>query len=98
MSCNQTLSRKEMDIKLNAVNFKIWGIMQDRVYVHKITSVDGTKQRISDEWEKIDQQLIDSTIKQWRNRLACSLCFCTRRTHRAHALKQKSKLINSLQE
>jgi len=64
MSCNQTLSRKEMDIKLNAVNFKIWGIMQDRVYVHKITSVDGTKQRISDEWEKIDQQLIDSAIKQ----------------------------------
>jgi len=28
------------------------------------------KQRISDEWDKIDQQLIDSAIKQWRKRLA----------------------------
>ena len=27
-----------MDIKLNAVNYKIWGIMQDRVYARKITS------------------------------------------------------------
>ena len=28
------------------------------------------KQRISDEWDKIDQELIDSAIKQWRKRLA----------------------------
>jgi len=28
------------------------------------------KHRISDEWDKIDQQLIDSAIKQWRKRLA----------------------------
>ena len=87
-----------MDIKLNAVNFKIWGIMQDRVYVHKITSVDGTKQRISDEWEKIDQQLIDSAIKQWRKHLAACVSAQGGHTHRAHALKQKSKLINSLQQ
>ena len=42
-SYNKTLSRKEMDIKLNAVDYKIWGIMQDRVYARKITSVDGTQ-------------------------------------------------------
>jgi len=41
-SYNQTLSRKEMDIKLNAVDYKIWGIMQDRVYACNVTSVDGT--------------------------------------------------------
>jgi len=33
--------------------------MQDSVYARKITSVDELKQRISDEWDKIDQQLIE---------------------------------------
>ena len=77
-----------MDIKLNAVNFKIRRIMQDRVYVHKITSVDGTKQRISDEWEKIDQQLIDSAIKQWRKHLAA--CVSARGGHTQHMLYSRS--------
>jgi len=36
-------TRKEMDIKLNAVDYKIWGIMQGRVYARKITSVDELK-------------------------------------------------------
>jgi len=49
---------KEMDIKLNVVDYKIWRIVQERVYTHKITSVDELKQQISDEWDKIDQQLI----------------------------------------
>jgi len=69
-----------MDIKLNAVDYKIWGIMQDRVYARKITSV----QRISDEWEKIDQQLSDSAIKQWRKRLAA--CVSARGGHMEHML------------
>jgi len=49
---------------LNPVDWKIWRIIQDRVYVRKITCVDEFKQRISDEWDEIDQQLIDSAIKQ----------------------------------
>jgi len=28
---------------MNAVDYKIWRIMQDRVYAHKITNVDGTQ-------------------------------------------------------
>ena len=36
----------------------------------KTASVDELKQRISDEWDKIDRQLIDSAIKQWSKRLA----------------------------
>ena len=42
-------------------------IMQDRVYARKITSVDELKQRISDEWDKIDQQLTDSAINSGAN-------------------------------
>jgi len=30
-------------------------------------------QYISDEWDKIDQQLIDSSIKQWHKRLAAGV-------------------------
>jgi len=84
-----------MDIKLNWVGYKIWGIVQDRVYARNVTSVYELKQRISDEWDKIDQQLTDSAIKQWRKRLAA--CVSARGGHTAYALQQKSKLINSLQ-
>ena len=73
-----------MDIKLNAVGYKIWRIMQDRVYARNVTSVDELKQRISDEWDKIDQQLIDSAIKQWRKRLAA--CVSARGGHIEHML------------
>jgi len=73
-----------MDIKLNAVGYKIWRIMQDRVYARKITSVDELKQRISDEWDKIDQQLIDSAIKQWHEHLAA--CVSARGGHIEHML------------
>jgi len=30
-----------------------------------ITSIEELRQRISDEWDKIDRQLTDSGIKQW---------------------------------
>ena len=56
--------------------------MQDGVYARKITTVDELKQRISDEWDTIDQQLIDSAIKQWRKRLAA--CVTTPGGHIEH--------------
>jgi len=47
------------------------------------------------ESDKIDQQLTDSAIKHWRKRL--SACVSARGGHiEHHALKHKSKLINSL--
>ena len=57
---NRTLSRKEMDIKLNMAVYKTWGIMQDRVYARKITSVDGTQAehlwRMGQDWSAADWQ------------------------------------------
>jgi len=58
--------------------------MQDGVYARKITTVDELKQRISDEWDMIDQQLIDSAMKQWRKRLAA--CVSARGGHTEHML------------
>jgi len=42
------------------------------------------KQSISDEWDEIDQQLIDSAIKQWCKRLAA--CVSARGGHTEHTL------------
>jgi len=50
-----------MNIKLNAVDYETWGIMQDRVLC-SITSVDELKQHISNEWDQIDQVNIDNTV------------------------------------
>jgi len=77
-----------MDINLNAIDYMIWGTMQDRVYARKITNVDKLKHRTSDEWDKIDQQVIDSAIKQWHKHLAA--CVSARGGHVEHMLQSKS--------
>jgi len=56
-SYNQTLSRKERDIKLNAVDYKIWGSCRAGFMLATLPALTELKQRISDEWDKnkIDQ-------------------------------------------
>ena len=51
-----------------------WEIMQERVYNKgKIANVEELRQRIVDEWERLDQRIIDSAVKEWRKRLrACA--------------------------
>jgi len=46
------------------------------------------KQRTSDEWDKIDQQLTDSAKKQWRKCLA--VCVSARGGHMKHVLSSRS--------
>ena len=52
----------------------IWGIMQERVYNKgKIANVEELRQRIVDEWERLDQRIIDGAVNEWRKRLrACA--------------------------
>lgn len=57
---------------LNPVDYKIWGVLQERVYREKVTNIDELKKRIAEEWDKLDQRIIDNAVKQWRSRLrAC---------------------------
>ena len=51
-----------------------WGIMQERVYNKgKISNVEKLRQRIVDEWERLDQRIIDGAVKEWRKPLrACA--------------------------
>ena len=46
------------------------GLLQQRVYSRKIQNVDELRQRIVEEWERLDQRVIDNAVKQWRRRLS----------------------------
>ena len=42
--------------------------MQERVYNKgKIANVEELRQRIVDEWERLDQRIIDGAVKEWRS-------------------------------
>lgn len=57
---------------LNPVDYKIWGVLQERMYRERIHDVDHLKRRLVEEWSQFDQTIIDGAIKQWRQRLrAC---------------------------
>jgi inhibitor of nuclear factor kappa-B kinase subunit alpha len=57
---------------LNPVDYKIWSALQQRVYQTPITSVEQLRERLLEEWSRFDQRIIDSAVKQWRQRLeAC---------------------------
>jgi len=43
-----------------------------RVYREKIRTAEELQRHITEEWERLDQRVIDNSVKQWRKRLrAC---------------------------
>jgi len=57
---------------LNPVDYKIWSVIQERVYRTKVRDIEDLRQRIVDVWDGLDQNIIDESVKQWRTRLrAC---------------------------
>ena len=46
----------------NPVDYKIWGLLQQRVNSRKIQNVDELRQRIVEEWERRDQRVIDNAV------------------------------------
>ena len=58
---------------LYPVDYKIWGIVQQRVYQSRVHDVDQLKQRLLDVWHGMEQSVVDSAIiDEWRVRLrAC---------------------------
>jgi hypothetical protein len=55
---------------MNSVDYKIWEVMQERVYREKIRDVEELRHRIQQEWERLDQRIIDDAARQWRTRLS----------------------------
>ena len=57
---------------LNPVDYKVWSVLQERIYRTRLRDVEHLKERLVEEWNKFDQAIIDSAVKQWRARLrAC---------------------------
>ena len=57
---------------LNPVDYKLWGVMQERVYQKPIWDIEDLTQRLIAAWSGIHQQVIDQAIDQWCERLrAC---------------------------
>jgi len=52
----------------NPVNYKICGVMQDRVYQKKVKDGNELRERLVEAWAGLQQNVIDDAIDQWRRR------------------------------
>jgi len=69
---------------LSLVDYKIWSVIQEKVYKGRINNVDELRSRILTAWDELDQRVIDTTAGQWRTRLR--VCVKAKRAHFEHKL------------
>jgi len=51
---------------VNPVNYKVWDVMQQRVYECRVNRVDAPKQHLIEAWNSLQQNAIDAAINEWR--------------------------------
>jgi len=57
---------------LNPVDYRIWSVVQQRVYQSRVLDTDKLKQRLQQVWRDVHQSIIDSAIDECHKRLrAC---------------------------
>ena len=57
---------------LNPIDYKVWSVLQERVYRSQIRDVKHLKSRLVEEWSLFSQNIVDAAIRQWSVRLrAC---------------------------
>ena len=54
---------------LNPVDYRIWGLMQQRLYKTPVRDKIDLKKRLVDTWASISQCVVDETVDQWTARL-----------------------------
>ena len=59
-------------LDLNPVYYRIWGLMQQRLYKTPVRYTIDLKKRLVDTWASILQCVVDEAVDQWTSRLrAC---------------------------
>jgi len=53
----------------NPVDYMVWGVMEQRVCHNRVNSVDELKECLIAVWADFQQDIIDTTIDQWRKYL-----------------------------
>ena len=57
---------------LNPVDYRIWSMMQDRVYQTPVRDMAYLRQCLIDTWNDLSQSIVDDAIDEWHKRLqAC---------------------------
>jgi len=70
---------------LNPIDYTVGGILQGCVYNHhRITDVEELRQRVEEEWDCLEQEVIDNAISEWHKQLTA--CVAARRRHFEHSL------------
>ena len=60
-----SISVKENSPDLNPVDYRIWGLMQQRLYKTPVRDTIDLKKRLVDTWASIPQCVVDEAVDQW---------------------------------
>ena len=72
-----SISVKENSPDLNPVDYRIWGLMQQRLYTTPVRDTIDLKKRLVDTWASIPQCVVDEAVDRWTARLrACVKAKC----------------------
>ena len=71
---------------LNPVDYKVSGVMQERVYKLLIQDVSELKQRLIEAWSAMQQCVIDKAIDEWRRPKRLRFCVSAIGGHFEHKL------------
>jgi len=79
---------------LNPVDYRIWSVVQQRVYQSQVHDTDELKQRLQQVWRNVDQSIIDNAIDEWRKRFR-AMRAGERRTLRALCCRKQYSYLHS---
>ena len=51
-------------LDLNPVDYKVWGLLHERVYRSPVKDIYDLRNRVMQEWDRLDQRVIDPAIRQ----------------------------------
>ena len=80
-----SVSVKENSPDLNPVDYRIWGLVQQRLYKTPVRDTIDLKKRLVDTWASIPQCVVDEAVDQWTARLRA--CVKAKGRHFEHLLQ-----------